>query len=90
MAYLQQQANAEGVQINLWDKINTSVSQIDGNTAGWTRTLTQSGQDAIALAQNLNQSKKVLNDFADTYKKAMSADGTKGQMLAEDLNNMKA
>lgn len=90
LAYLQQQANAEGVQINLWDKINTSVSQIDGNTAGWTRTLTQSGQDAIALAQNLNQSKKVLNDFADTYKKAMSADGTKGQMLAEDLNNMKA
>ena len=50
LAYLQQQANAEGVQINLWDKINTSVSQIDGNTAGWTRTLTQSGQDAIALA----------------------------------------
>lgn len=90
LAYLQQQANAEGVQINLWDKINTSVSQIDGNTAGWTRTLTQSGQDAIALAQNLNQSKKVLNDFADTYKKAMSTDGSKGQMLVQDLNNMKA
>lgn len=90
LAYLQQQANAEGVQINLWDKINASVSQIDGNTAGWTRTLTQSGQDAIALAQNLNQSKKVLNDFADTYKKAMSTDGSKGQMLIQDLNNMKA
>lgn len=90
LAYLQQQANAEGVQINLWDKINTMVSQIDGNTAGWTRTLTQSGQDAIALAQNLNQSKKVLNDFADTYKKAMSTDGSKGQMLVQDLNNMKA
>lgn len=90
LAYLQQQANAEGVQINLWDKINTTVSQIDGNTAGWTRTLTQSGQDAIALAQNLNQSKKVLNDFADTYKKAMSTDGSKGQMLVQDLNNMKA
>ena len=90
LAYLQQQANAEGVQINLWDKINASVSQIDGNTAGWTRTLTQSGQDAIALAQNLNQSKKVLNDFADTYKKAMSTDGSKGQMLVQDLNNMKA
>lgn len=26
LAYLQQQANAEGVQINLWDKINTTVS----------------------------------------------------------------
>lgn len=90
LAYLQQQANAEGVQINLWDKINTTVSQIDGNTAGWTRTLTQSGQDAIALAQNLSQSKKVLNDFANTYKKAMSTDGTKGQMLADDLKNMKA
>lgn len=90
LAYLQQQANGEGVQINLWDKINTTVSQIDGNTAGWTRTLTQSGQDAIALAQNLNQSKKVLNDFADTYKKAMSTDGSKGQMLVQDLNNMKA
>lgn len=90
LAYLQQQANAEGIQINLWDKINASVSQIDGNTAGWTRTLTQSGQDAIALAQNLNQSKKVLNEFADTYKKAMSTDGTKGQMLVQDLNNMKA
>ena len=90
LAYLQQQANAEGVQINLWDKINTTVSQIDGNTAGWTRTLTQSGQDAIALAQNLSQSKKVLNDFANTYKQAMSTDGTKGQMLADDLKNMKA
>lgn len=90
LAYLQQQANAESIQINLWDKINASVSQIDGNTAGWTRTLTQSGQDAIALAQNLNQSKKVLNEFADTYKKAMSTDGTKGQMLVQDLNNMKA
>ena len=90
LAYLQQQANAEGVQVNLWDKINTTVSQIDGNTAGWTRTLTQSGQDAIALAQNLGQSKKVLNDFADTYKKAMSTDGSKGQMLIQDLNNMKA
>lgn len=90
LAYLQQQANAEGVQINLWDKINTTVSQIDDNTAGWTRTLTQSGQDAIALAQNLSQSKKVLNDFANTYKQAMSTDGTKGQMLADDLKNMKA
>lgn len=90
LAYLQQQANAEGVQINLWDKINTTVSQIDGNTASWTRTLTQSGQDAIALAQNLSQSKKVLNDFANTYKQAMSTDGTKGQMLADDLKNMKA
>lgn len=90
LAYLQQQANAEGVQINLWDKINTTVSQIDGNTASWTRTLTQSGQYAIALAQNLSQSKKVLNDFANTYKQAMSTDGTKGQMLADDLKNMKA
>lgn len=90
LAYLQQQANAQGVQINLWDKINTTASQIDGNTASWTRTLTQSGQDAIALAQNLNQSKKVLNDFANTYQRAMSTDGTKGQMLTQDLNNMRA
>lgn len=90
LAYIQQQANSEGVQVNLWESINQQVSQIDMNTASWTRTLTQSGQDAIALAQNLGQSKKVLNDFADTYKKAMSTDGTKGQMLVQDLNNMKA
>lgn len=90
LAYIQQQANSEGVQVNLWESINQQVSQIDMNTASWTRTLTQSGQDAIALAQNLGQSKKVLNDFADTYKKAMSTDGTKGQMLIQDLNNMKA
>lgn len=90
LAYIQQQANSEHVQVNLWDTINTQISQIDANTASWTRTLTQSGQDAIALAQNLSQSKKVLNDFANTYKKAMSTDGTKGQMLADDLKNMKA
>ena len=90
LAYIQQQANSEHVQVNLWDTINTQISQIDANTASWTRTLTQSGQDAIALAQNLSQSKKVLNDFANTYKQAMSTDGTKGQMLADDLKNMKA
>lgn len=90
LAYIQQQANSEYVQVNLWDTINTQISQIDANTASWTRTLTQSGQDAIALAQNLSQSKKVLNDFANTYKQAMSTDGTKGQMLADDLKNMKA
>ena len=90
LAYIQQQANSEHVQVNLWDAINTQISQIDANTASWTRTLTQSGQDAIALAQNLSQSKKVLNDFANTYKQAMSTDGTKGQMLADDLKNMKA
>ena len=90
LAYIQQQANSEHIQVNLWDTINTQISQIDANTASWTRTLTQSGQDAIALAQNLSQSKKVLNDFANTYKQAMSTDGTKGQMLADDLKNMKA
>lgn len=26
LAYLQQQANAEGVQVNLWDKVNTTIS----------------------------------------------------------------
>lgn len=90
LAYIQQQANSEHIQVNLWDTINTQISQIDANTASWTRTLTQSGQDAIALAQNLSQSKKVLNDFANTYKQAMSTDGTKGKMLADDLKNMKA
>nr|DAH42215.1 MAG TPA: minor tail protein [Caudoviricetes sp.] len=90
LAYIQQQANSEHVQVNLWETINTQISQIDANTASWTRTLTQSGQDAIALAQNLSQSKKVLNDFANTYKQAMSTDGAKGQMLIQDLNNMKA
>lgn len=90
LAYIQQQANSEHIQVNLWDTINTQISQIDANTASWTRTLTQSGQDAIVLAQNLSQSKKVLNDFANTYKQAMSTDGTKGQMLADDLKNMKA
>ena len=90
LAYLQQQATSEGVQVNLWETIHSKISQIDANTADWTRTLTQSGQDAIILAQNLSQSKKVLNDFANTYKQAMSTDGTKGQMLIQDLNNMKA
>ena len=43
LAYIQQQANSEHVQVNLWDTINTQISQIDANTASWTRTLTQSG-----------------------------------------------
>lgn len=90
LQYLQQQANLSGLQVDYFETVNNQVSQIVDGTASWNSAMIQNGQESIQLAQNLGQSKDILTEYFNSYKKAMSADsGQYQQMLVEDFQNMK-